>query len=191
MTTYEKVEQLRSKEGISQGKLEKKIGLSNGQISKWKKNNPSAESLSKIANYFNVSIEYLLGSDVIEKDNELSKSYGSTLMYERYCKIRDQIGLKDADVARLSGVTKSTFSDWKKGLYQPKREKLIKIADVLGVSIKYLMDDGKTDFNPSNIYLSDEEQKVLTAYRNADNAQKEIINKLLRYFNNMRKNMGD
>lgn len=191
MTTYEKVEQLRSKEGISQGKLEKKIGLSNGQISKWKKNNPSAESLSKIANYFNVSIEYLLGSDVIEKDNELSKSYGSTLMYEIYCKIRDKIGLKDADVARLSGVTKSTFSDWKKGLYQPKREKLIKIADALGVSIEYLMDDGKTDFNPSNIYLSDEEQEVLTAYRNADNAQKEIINKLLRYFNNMRKNMGD
>lgn len=191
MTTYEKVEQLRSKEGISQGKLEKKIGLSNGQISKWKKNNPSAESLSKIANYFNVSIEYLLGSDVIEKDNELSKSYGSTLMYEIYCKIRDKIGLKDADVARLSGVTKSTFSDWKKGLYQPKREKLIKIADALGVSIEYLMYDGKTDFNPSNIYLSDEEQEVLTAYRNADNAQKEIINKLLRYFNNMRKNMGD
>ena len=111
--------------------------------------------------------------------------------YERYCKIRDQIGLKDADVARLSGITKSTFSDWKKGLYQPKREKLIKIADVLGVSIEYLMDDGKTDFNPSNIYLSDKEQEVLTAYRNADNAQKEIINRLLRYFNNMRKNMGD
>lgn len=70
MTTYERVEELRCKEGISQGKLEKKIGLSNGQISKWKKNNPSAESLSKIANYFNVSIEYLLGSDTIEKDNE-------------------------------------------------------------------------------------------------------------------------
>lgn len=191
MTTYERVEQLRSKEGISQGKLEKKIGLSNGQISKWKKNNPSVESLSKIANYFNVSIEYLIGSSAIEKDNELSKNYESTILYERYCKIRDQRGLKDADVARLSGVTKSTFSDWKKGLYQPKREKLIKIADVLGVSIEYLMDDGKTDFNPSNIYLSDEEQEVLTAYRNADNAQKEIINRLLRYFNNMRKNMGN
>lgn len=177
MTTYEIVEELRCKEGISQGKLEKKIGLSNGQISKWKKNNPSAESLSKIANYFNVSIEYLLGSD----------AYESTILYERYCHIRDEKGLKDADVARLSCVTKSTFSDWKKGLYQPKREKLSKIADALGVSIEYLMGDGKKDLNPSNIYLSDEEHEVLTAYRNADNAQKEIINELLSYFNKMRK----
>ncbi len=107
--------------------------------------------------------------------------------YERYCEIRNQKGLKDADVAKLSCVTKSTFSDWKKGLYKPKREKLIKIADALGVSIEYLMDDGKAVFNPSNIYLSDEEKEVLTAYRNADNAQKEIINRLLSYFNNIRK----
>jgi len=69
MTTYERVEELRSKEGISQGKLEKKIGLSNGQISKWKKNNPSAESLYKIAKYFDVSIEYLISNDVIGKEN--------------------------------------------------------------------------------------------------------------------------
>lgn len=107
--------------------------------------------------------------------------------YERYCEIRNQKNLKDADVAKLSGVTKSTFSDWKKGLYHPKREKLSKIADALGVSIEYLMGDGKIDLNPSNIYLSDEEQEVLTAYRNADNAQKEIINRLLSYFNNIRK----
>lgn len=114
-------------------------------------------------------------------------------MYERYCEIRDRKGLKDADVARLSGVTKSTFSDWKKGLYQPKREKLIKIADALGVSLEYLMNGEDVEWNPKeqsidySIYLSEEEQEILTAYRNADAVQKEMIKRLLNYSNNMEK----
>lgn len=64
-------------------------------------------------------------------------------MYERYCELRDNLGYKDADVVRLSGVTKSTFSDWKAGRSVPKREKLEKIANALNVSIDYLM-TGKT-----------------------------------------------
>ena len=56
-------------------------------------------------------------------------------MYENYCKFRDAKGLKDADVARATGITKSTFSDWKSGRSVPKNEKLQKIADFLGVSL--------------------------------------------------------
>lgn len=36
-------------------------------------------------------------------------------MYEIYCKLRDERGLKDADVVKATGITKSTFSDWKSG----------------------------------------------------------------------------
>lgn len=60
-------------------------------------------------------------------------------MYELYCEVRDQKGLKDADVARATGINKSTFSDWKSGRSKPKNEKLSKIADFLGVSVDYLM----------------------------------------------------
>lgn len=67
-------------------------------------------------------------------------------MYERYCTLRDKKGLTDAAIAHATGITKSTFSDWKSGRSTPKREKLIKIADVLGVSLDYLLtgeqDDG-------------------------------------------------
>ena len=60
-------------------------------------------------------------------------------MYEIYCKIRDSKGLKDADVVRATGITKSTFSDWKSGRSNPKNDKLSKIAEYLDVSIEYLM----------------------------------------------------
>lgn len=59
-------------------------------------------------------------------------------MYEIYCKIRDEQGLKDADVVRETGITKSTFSDWKSGRSKPKHDKLQKIADYFGVTLEYL-----------------------------------------------------
>lgn len=72
-------------------------------------------------------------------------------MYERYATLRDKKGLKDSDVARETGITKSTFSDWKAGKYTPKNDKLLKIASFLGVSIDYLMtgeqNDGKYYLN--------------------------------------------
>lgn len=59
-------------------------------------------------------------------------------MYEIYCKLRDERGCKDADVARETGITKSTFTDWKNGRSSPKQDKLQKIANFFGVSLDYL-----------------------------------------------------
>ena len=60
MTFFERFETLRKKRGISQGKLEKELGFSNGSISKWKNSTPTAERLQKIADYFGVSVQYLM-----------------------------------------------------------------------------------------------------------------------------------
>jgi len=60
--------------------------------------------------------------------------------YEKYSTIRDKRKMRDADVARQSGVTASTFSDWKSGRSLPKVEKLRKIAAVLDVTIDELVE---------------------------------------------------
>ena len=60
MTVYERIESLRKKRGISQGCLEKELGFSNGSISKWKTSMPKPERLQKIADYFDVSVDYLM-----------------------------------------------------------------------------------------------------------------------------------
>lgn len=73
MTVFERIEKLRKEKNISQGKLEKELGFSNGSISKWKTSTPNPERLQKLATYFGVSIEYLMtGTDkdgLNEKDN--------------------------------------------------------------------------------------------------------------------------
>ena len=65
-------------------------------------------------------------------------------MYEIYCKLRDSKGLNDSDIAKATGITKSTFSDWKNGRSKPKNAKLQKIADYFNVSLSYLS-TGKED----------------------------------------------
>ncbi|MBE5867945.1 MAG: helix-turn-helix transcriptional regulator [Lachnospiraceae bacterium] len=78
-------------------------------------------------------------------------------MYEIYCKLRDSKGVKDSDVVRATGITKSTFSDWKSGRSNPKNDKLQKIADYFGVSVDYLMTgEDKSVLSDSKYYINEE-----------------------------------
>lgn len=77
-------------------------------------------------------------------------------MYEIYARIRDKMGLTDYKVSKLSGVNQSTFSDWKSGRSVPKQQKLEKIAEVLGVSLEYLM----TGKEPEGYYLNEETARI-------------------------------
>ena len=60
MTVYERIESLRKERKISQGNLEKELGFSNGSISKWKTSMSKPERLQKIADYFGVTVDYLM-----------------------------------------------------------------------------------------------------------------------------------
>lgn len=60
MDFYERLETLRKQRKISQRDLEIELGFSNGSISKWRKSSPTHDRLQKVADYFNVTIEYLI-----------------------------------------------------------------------------------------------------------------------------------
>ena len=60
-------------------------------------------------------------------------------MYEKYVELRDKAKVSDYKVSEVTGITKSTFSDWKSGRSNPKIDKLLKIADYFGVSIEYFL----------------------------------------------------
>lgn len=60
-------------------------------------------------------------------------------MYDIYQKLLDEHKLKNSDIARATGISNMTLSDWKRGVSTPKQDKLIKIADYFGVTVDYLM----------------------------------------------------
>ena len=57
------LKELRIEAGIGQAELARNIGVSNGIVSLWenKKREPTMSSLIAVAQYFNVSLDYLTG----------------------------------------------------------------------------------------------------------------------------------
>ncbi|MGM0864518.1 MAG: helix-turn-helix domain-containing protein [Bacillota bacterium] len=80
------IKKLRERENISQKDFAPKIGVSNVVLSRYEKDErkPDYDMLKKIADYFDVSIDYLLGrdekgkakEDTLEEVNKLVKEYG-------------------------------------------------------------------------------------------------------------------
>ena len=56
----EKVEELCKKKGVSISRLEKECGIGNATIKGWEESSPRVDTLKKVADYFDVTIEYLI-----------------------------------------------------------------------------------------------------------------------------------
>lgn len=59
----ERVKQLAKKQGISIVELEEKLGFGRNSLYAWKNKTPSYEKLIKVADFFHVSVDYLLGRE--------------------------------------------------------------------------------------------------------------------------------
>lgn len=61
MSLLYRIKDLASQRKVSLAEVEREAGLSSGSITKWDKSSPKAETLQKVADYFHVSTDYLLG----------------------------------------------------------------------------------------------------------------------------------
>lgn len=99
---YDLFKSLCDKKGVSVSRACIEMGLSRSIAAKWKntKTNPSAEVIPKIAQYFNVSTDYLLGNTqengpVSHSENEAEQLQG---VYLRLAKGAQELGLDEEDV---------------------------------------------------------------------------------------------
>ena len=60
-------------------------------------------------------------------------------MYEIFEQLLLKFGVTAYQVAKATGISTATLTNWKKGRYTPKQDKLQKIADYFGVTVEYLM----------------------------------------------------
>lgn len=79
MNTYEIIKELTKRKKMSIRQLEITLGYSNGYFSKWKKVSPNSEGLQKVADYFNVSVDYLLGRETKETLKKVDLSEDDTV----------------------------------------------------------------------------------------------------------------
>ena len=60
--------------------------------------------------------------------------------YEKYRDLRDKKGITDYQVAKDTGISTATLTNWKYGRYKPKIDKIKILADYFNVSIEHFME---------------------------------------------------
>ena len=88
-------------------------------------------------------------------------------MYERFLELLNKHQTTAYQVAKATGISQNTFSDWKKGRSTPKIDKMQKIADYFGVTTDYLLGKPDQKETPPVLTKKDERdiEKILAAAR--------------------------
>ena len=89
---------------------------------------------------------------------------------ERLKELRKQAHLTQVELASKLGIVQSSYADWERGKKKPTQENLVKIAQILNVSVDYLVGNSeeRTDeldniellFRMNSKGLTDEEKEI-------------------------------
>ena len=106
--TFDIVKELCKKQGISINTLEERVGFSRNSLYSWRNSSPKPEKLNVIADYFNVSTDYLLGrtdNPRIASDDAASEYTTEDLRkMAKNAKTFDGIPLTDEDVDAITNI---------------------------------------------------------------------------------------
>jgi hypothetical protein len=111
-STLEKIKELAQKQGISLQKVAEDLGYSINYLYTLKEKTPKSDRLQEIADYFNVSTDYLLGrtdNPAIAKDDTVTTADGRIVdlsnLRERVV-LFDGKPLSDDDVDKIAQIIK-------------------------------------------------------------------------------------
>ena len=94
-------------------------------------------------------------------------------MYEIFEQLLQKYGVSAYKVAKETGVTQSTLSDWKRGRSTPKSENMKKIADYFGVSIDYIMTGKENDLDKAPQLKPKDERDIKNILENTEQLLKQ------------------
>lgn len=103
MALVDKIKELCENNGETLASLEKKLHFGNATIRKWDKATPSGDRLAKVADFFHISVDYLLG----RKENDFDYLNGVYLDFAKEAQ-KDNI---DPDDIRLAIDTIKRLKD--------------------------------------------------------------------------------
>lgn len=138
-----RLRELRKKAGLSMKQLGDLFSMSEAAISFYEtgKRQLSPDLLIKFANYFDVSVDYLLGNSNKPFYIGSTNKKDSDMFQIKLKELREKHKLSQAKLAKLLNVSQSTVAMWENGENKPKYEKIINLCQIFNVSAAELLDD--------------------------------------------------
>lgn len=97
---------------------------------------PSTRSIIKIADYLEMSVDYLVG---ISDNNTQCKTIEGILFLDRLDQLKEKANKKYGTIANDIGISRSQFNSWKNNNYIPNLEICYQLALYFEVSMDYLL----------------------------------------------------
>ena len=88
MGIYDNIKYLCKKNGITVKQMEETLDITRSSVCRWNNNPPTLNSITKVANYFEVSIDYLVGREQRISDESIEINTEVAVNEE----LRDMIG---------------------------------------------------------------------------------------------------
>lgn len=134
---------LRKQEGLTQTQLAQKLGLTRSSLSLYElgKREPDLSTLVKIAYYFNVNTDYLLGISDSIHDAETQAylyPYPSNRLGKILKAFRSKKNLSSSEMSNMIEVPVKTYEGFEAGMYFPKLDILKKISQITTYDVDYL-----------------------------------------------------
>ena len=131
---------VREENDLTQTDIARILGVSKSAISKWEKGREiiPLNKLNIFANYFNVSLDYLLGLTNIKSYNNLKKDINRDIIKIRLKEIRKNNNLTQRDLAKIFNTGISTFAHYETGRYLILTSLVYSIAKKYNVSVDWL-----------------------------------------------------
>lgn len=130
---------LINEKNLNQTDLSKEIGINQSQISRYCNGIfPDIKTVVKICDYFNCSVDYIVGLNEERTYKNLSHGYNNLVFYKEYDKLLKTNNTTHYKLAKKKIVCETSLTLWKKGML-PKFEVLCNIAFELGSSVDKLL----------------------------------------------------
>lgn len=141
----ERLKALRKEAGLTQKDMARNFGTSQPSYQQWEsgKRTPNSDNLEKLANFFNVSTDYLIGLSDTKTTAQAIEIPNTSTFAQRLKALRKEAGLTQKEIAEQLGIKQPTYAQWENGRVKPKAETLEKFSNFFNVSTDYLL--GHTD----------------------------------------------
>lgn len=152
---------LRQEYNLSQQELADKIGISKSSINMYERGErePGIETVKRIADFFNVDVDYLFGVSDIKKRREFKVTRTNKSIAHNIRHHREQANLSQKEFADLLGIDETVVADLESSKSTLKKDMLYKICDVLHLIPSNIMPRDDEEFTEDEEYLLSRREK--------------------------------
>lgn len=189
MNLPKKLKKLRRERNLTQRELAKTLSISPTCYAGYEQGyrQPDLKTFKKIANYFNVSTDFLMNEENVNSALEKNDTFNEdnfSMLAEKIKELRLVKGLSQKELALQAGVSQSAIAKIELKKNEATASTLAKLADFFNCSIDYLV--GRS--TEESKFISLKEFQAFEEYCNMSTQDKLLILQLIKSLNNKKDN---